>query len=417
MKKRFTAIFLALALCAGLAVPVSADTAPTFTDVKPGDTYYDAIMAMVNAGAINGYGDGTFGPNDPITHNQFSNVMNRVRGVTEAQITFGADAIENKTVDRGAAALWMYYYLQSGRTPDNIKRILSNTSLTNAKARFAGDTYAYVNTVDDFADGETIHTWVSDYCDAYRAAGTGAPGSEKALRNLIRMAYNYDLTKWLVGADMKFDPYATITRGELCQCLYNAGIVGLAPVGTAPYSVPVTGVTPETPATVAGFTDVPAGVWYTDAVEWAVSKKITNGTGATKFSPDDNCTHDQILTFLYRADRGQGKADPADMDKAVAWAREKGMIDGGFNGGKECTRADAVSYIWQALGKEDAPASSFIDVPANASYARAVDWAVANGVTNGTNDAKTQFSPTEVCTRGQIVTFLHRAFVPEARQK
>ena len=173
---------------------------------------------------------------------------------------------------------------------------------------------------------------------------------------------------------------------------------------------------PTTP-TVGGFTDVKADNWFADPVLWAVSKDITNGTGGGKFSPAQQCTHAQILTFLYRADRGQGKAEAADMDKAVAWAREKGMIDSSFDGKAYCTRADAVSYIWQALGRENAKSSGFTDVPAGAGYAKAVDWAVANGVTNGTNAAQTEFSPNTVCDRGTIVTFLHRAYVPEARLK
>lgn len=158
------------------------------------------------------------------------------------------------------------------------------------------------------------------------------------------------------------------------------------------------------------FSDVPAGEWYADAVSWAVELNITNGTGNGKFSPGKSCTHAEILTFLYRANRGGGEAVAADMEKAAAWAREKGMIDAGFKGNKPCTRAEAVNYIWQAMGKESASPSSFTDVPANASYAKAVDWAVANGVTNGTNTAQTQFSPNQVCTRGHIVTFLHRAY-------
>ena len=169
--------------------------------------------------------------------------------------------------------------------------------------------------------------------------------------------------------------------------------------------------------TASQFTDVAAGTWYAPPVDWAVSKGITNGTEKGKFSPTQNCTHAQILTFLYRANRGGGAASAQDMDLAVQWAREKGMIDGGFNGSAFCTRADAVNYIWQAFGRQSAKASSFTDVPANAAYAKAVDWAVANGVTNGDNAAQTEFSPNKVCTRGHIVTFLHRAYVPEARLK
>ena len=81
---------------------------------------------------------------------------------------------------------------------------------------------------------------------------------------------------------------------------------------------------PSAPA--PSFTDVPAGEWYADPVAWAVDKGITNGTSTTTFSPTQNCTQAQILTFLYRAARGEGEPTAADMDKAISWAREKGMI-------------------------------------------------------------------------------------------
>lgn len=80
-----------------------------------------------------------------------------------------------------------------------------------------------------------------------------------------------------------------------------------------------------------------------------------------------------------------------------------------------CTRADAVNYIWQAFDKPEADKSGFKDVDAEAIYAAAVDWAVANGITNGTDMEAGEFSPDDTCTRGQIVTFLHRAYVEEAR--
>lgn len=162
------------------------------------------------------------------------------------------------------------------------------------------------------------------------------------------------------------------------------------------------------------FSDVPAGQWYADAVDWAVAHEITNGTGDGKFSPAQDCTQEQILTFLYRAARGGGSTATAeDMAAAVNWAREKGMIDDSFNGKTPCTRSTAVSYIWQALGKSPAGSSSFSDVAAGASYAAAVDWAVEIGVTDGTGNGR--FSPNKICDRGTIVTFLHRAYVPSAR--
>ena len=85
------------------------------------------------------------------------------------------------------------------------------------------------------------------------------------------------------------------------------------------------------------------------------------------------------------------------------------MIDNSFDGNKPCTRSTAVSYIWQAFNKPIAKASSFTDVPANAAYAKAVNWAVEKGITKGDGSEST-FAPDKVCTRGHIVTFLYRAY-------
>lgn len=169
-------------------------------------------------------------------------------------------------------------------------------------------------------------------------------------------------------------------------------------------TIPIAPIIPSVPT----FSDVPSSAYFAAPVSWAVSRSITNGTSSTAFSPDQTCTQAQILTFLYRAVRNGGTAAASDMDEAVSWAREKGMIDGGFNGGKPCTRASAVEFIWQAMGSPlPSTQSSFEDVSSTASYASAVSWAVDVGVTNGTSS--TTFSPNDTCTRGQIVTFLHRA--------
>lgn len=162
--------------------------------------------------------------------------------------------------------------------------------------------------------------------------------------------------------------------------------------------------------TVAGFTDVKAADYFAGPVEWAVSKGIATGTSRYRFSPNEECTHAQILTFLYRAVKRVDTPSSDDMEKAVTWAHmEKDMTEVPFQSYKPCTRAEAVNYIWQAMGKSDAPASGFTDVPAGVSYAKAVDWAVVNGITSGTDTVKNTFSPNDICTRGQIVTFLYRA--------
>lgn len=171
---------------------------------------------------------------------------------------------------------------------------------------------------------------------------------------------------------------------------------------------------------VAGFADVPANAYYRDAVEWAVDKEITSGTGDYTFSPNQTCTRAQIMTFLWRA-AGSPEAEhlygvwdvTADKYyfKAVQWAAEQDIIDhfGNFDPDAPCTRAMAVEFIWKANGAQgiamDDPV--FTDVPQDASYSIAVDWAVLYGITSGTS--ATTFSPNQTCTRAQIVTFLYRA--------
>ena len=169
---------------------------------------------------------------------------------------------------------------------------------------------------------------------------------------------------------------------------------------------------------VGNFTDVKADAWYAEAVKWAVEKGITTGTSETTFSPSDTCTRAQILTFLWRAvgSPKSGAANPFTDVKAddyyydaAVWASEKGMATGSlFEGNTPCTRASTVIYLWQNAGSPDTAVSGeFADVPADAAYAKAVSWAVRNGVTSGTSE--TTFSPDDTCTRGQIVTFLNRA--------
>mgnify|MGYP003308247246 CR=1 FL=1 len=173
-------------------------------------------------------------------------------------------------------------------------------------------------------------------------------------------------------------------------------------------------------ASAAGFRDVPAGKYYATPVNWAVSQGITNGKTATTFAPDEKCTRAQILTFLWRAAGSpeiSGVANPfVDVEEsayyyhAALWAREKGFVSGTkFAPNTLCTRAATVEYFWKYAGCQTVKNVPFSDVNASGELAKAVSWAVRYGVTNGTST--TTFSPKETCTRGQIVTFLHRYFV------
>ena len=169
--------------------------------------------------------------------------------------------------------------------------------------------------------------------------------------------------------------------------------------------------TQPTVPTVGGFTDVKTGDYFADPVMWAVEKKITAGTSATTFAPNATCTQSQILTFLWRA---KGEPKPTGTVSgtqyyatAAQWAKEQGLTDN-FSAEADCTRAMVVTYLWKLAGSPKTGTSNFSDVPTNADYAQAVAWAVEQDITSGTGNG--QFSPNSTCTRGQIVTFLYRAF-------
>lgn len=187
---------------------------------------------------------------------------------------------------------------------------------------------------------------------------------------------------------------------------------------TAPTAPSVTNTAVKAVSTKSGFSDVADSAYYANAVKWAVDKKITSGTSATTFSPDDTCTRAQILTFLWRAVGSPKSNSPVpfgDVNSedyfadASSWAKGKDMVSGSnFEPDTPCTRAFTVIYLWKNAGSPKTEISDkFSDVNANSDYAQAVAWAVNNGVTSGTS--ATTFSPVDTCTRGQIVTFLNRA--------
>ena len=169
------------------------------------------------------------------------------------------------------------------------------------------------------------------------------------------------------------------------------------------------------------FYDVPNGAYFYEAVKWAVDKGITNGLSDTMFGPYESCTRAQIVTFLWRA---AGSPEPktassftdvsasAYYAKAVAWAIENGITNGmtetTFAPNATCTRGQSVTFLHRALKGTASGSANFTDVKSDAFYADAINWAVANNVTNGTSN--TTFSPNADCTRAEIVTFLYRAY-------
>ena len=162
--------------------------------------------------------------------------------------------------------------------------------------------------------------------------------------------------------------------------------------------------------------------YYYAAVKWAADNGITGGTGGGRFSPEATCTRAQIVTFLWRAAGSpEPKGTAAGMtdvvsgsyyEKAVAWAIENGINTGTsgttFSPEATCTRAQAVTFLARALNAKADSKAEFSDVPTNSYFADAVAWAASNGVTEGVGNGL--FAPNNDCTRGQIVTFLWRAY-------
>lgn len=234
-----------------------------------------------------------------------------------------------------------------------------------------------------------------------------------------RPYFRVDRAGYGVANCIIFAPYSIMRY----QGVYTVRIDGLkdksgAPVTDFIYQVDFfdAGEYTDPGAEEISFPDVRPSDWFSDAVAWAVRGGVTNGTGSG-FSPYATCTRAQIITFLYRA---MGEPTPTLLTnpfrdvtesdyfyRAAVWAAEMGLATGNaFSGGTPCTRSAVVEYLWILTGRPQAEnAAAFPDVPAELPYAQAVSWAVSVGVTQGKSAG---FAPHDTCTRGEIVTFLHR---------
>lgn len=193
--------------------------------------------------------------------------------------------------------------------------------------------------------------------------------------------------------------------------------------GTYTFEMPADKVTVEpTFSWVNPFADVANSAYYVDAVEWMLKREVTQGTTETTFSPNLNCTRAQIVTFLWRAagsPEPKGTVSFADVSagsyyaKAVAWAIENGITggtgDGLFSPDAACTRAQSAAFLYRAAGSPTVSGSAgFSDVAADAYYAQAVAWAKEHGITGGIGGGL--FGSANDCTRAQIAAFLWRLY-------
>ena len=169
------------------------------------------------------------------------------------------------------------------------------------------------------------------------------------------------------------------------------------------------------------FDDVSKDDYYYDAVKWAADSGITGGVGGSLFGSDQSCTRAQIITFLWRAagsPEPKGAANMTDVPqdayyaKAVAWAMENGITSGTgadrFSPHAACTRAQGMTFLFRSSKASASGTPAFQDVAADAYYAQAVKWAADNGITSGIGGGL--FDPDNGCTRAQIVTFLWKLY-------
>ncbi len=354
MRKRFPAFFLALALCIGLAVPVfAADT----TTVTANGISFTAISTS-----------------------KYDNAKDEL-GYTEPEAEFlyylGYQAVREEGFDGfGIAGFWAYLVNDDFTLDFNLKK----------GDKFSIEAY-YLSEVEAEGVQDTVYDPIV-IANYWIAANKDGELVDKALIDEFFPGANYFIC-WLgTGDDYTWDKAVRIVFAD-----ENA-----------------------VPRTVPGFSDVKPTDYYAAPVAWAVQNEITNGYGVKdKFAPGVDCTEAQILTFLYRAAGKPGVAKSpvsvaASYQDAINWAYEKSMIGEDFKENTPCTRATAVKYIWQAFDEPKAEkASRFTDVDKGADYAEAVSWAVEKGVTKGYGGADT-FAPDRVCNRGEIVTFLYRAY-------
>ncbi len=164
------------------------------------------------------------------------------------------------------------------------------------------------------------------------------------------------------------------------------------------------------------FYDVRGNDYFAGAVRWVVSAGIASGVSDRSFAPNATCTRGEILTMLWRAN-GSPLVDAVesfvDLDgkfyqTAALWAGAEGLVAGPyFEGDKPCSRGEVVYYLWVLAGRPQAGQDcAFADV--SQALAPAVAWAVEKKITTGATAAA--FEPQAICTRGQIATFIYRAY-------
>ena len=400
--------------------------------------------------------------------NQFKNIYGVTMNVNAATIRFsstgnnavGIMRLKDGTAVKANTNYTMAQYIQMYTEPVSAGTFTIPYTLTYNNQSLAGDVNVVINgvSVNGFIelsgkDAYTFNTAAANGVVAStmlgnsitNAVGTGwsylrfDASTNNSVGTLYRNANRSGVTATNIYqsdlGSLYFVPTGVSGTYSLPFAVYNSNggtlSTGTLQVVVKGETAPAPAPTPA-PAPAITFADVSENdesvKWAVEPVYWAVSKGITNGmgnnaAGQPMFEPKTDCNTAQIITFLWRS---QGSPLPtisnpfSDVKSsewfyyAALWAYEKGVVSGNtFNGTTPCTRASAVTFMWRLAGKPVTAAANFGDIPSTGEIASAVAWAVANGVTTGTGNDSTgrpAFSPNMICNRGQIVTFLYRAY-------
>jgi len=174
------------------------------------------------------------------------------------------------------------------------------------------------------------------------------------------------------------------------------------------------------PNSLSLFGDVPQTAYYAPAVGWLAQSGITTGTGPGTFSPEDIVTRAQMATFLWRyrgSPTGSPNAGLSDVPaghyytEAVNWLFAQGITTGvggnRYAPDENVTRGQMEAFLWRLEGSPTgSPPAGFSDVPSGQYHSKAVDWLLAQGITTGVGGNR--YAPDENVTRGQMATFLWR---------
>ncbi|MBR0282638.1 MAG: leucine-rich repeat protein, partial [Oscillibacter sp.] len=176
-------------------------------------------------------------------------------------------------------------------------------------------------------------------------------------------------------------------------------------------------------APVFAMTDVPRDAYYADAVNWAMVNGITNGKTVKTFAPGDTCTRAQVVTFLWRA---AGEPEPVSNDnpftdvaenayyrKAVLWAVEQGITNGTsatkFSPDKTCSLAHILTFLWRDKNSPDVDYHGALTTRYASHWAAgAIRWAEGTYMLGETADG---FRPDADCSRANAVYYLYHCSV------